>query len=105
MSETSAALEVLAARLRSLAAEGRYAEAQLAFEDYCRALQENLAGLPPGDPRWRRLEAGWRRLLDETRRLVLAGRAHAGVRLARLPRAAPRYGDAPRPRRTWEYSG
>ena len=46
-----------------------------------------------------------RRLLEETRRRVLAGRAHAFVRLARLPKVLPLYREPCPPRHTWEYSG
>jgi hypothetical protein len=51
------------------------------------------------------LEDEWRRLLEETRRRVLAGRAHAAARLARLPKILPLYREPCSPRHTWEYSG
>jgi hypothetical protein len=97
--------DVLAGRLRAQVAEGRYGEAQLALQEYCRALRKTAAGLPRGDPRLPRLEDEWRRLLEETRRRVLAGRAHAAARLARLPKILPLYREPCSPRHTWEYSG
>jgi hypothetical protein len=104
MKGTEPELSTLAGRLRTLAAEGRYAEAQGCFEAYCHALARAIAGLPPGDPSLRRLEDEWQRLLDETRRRVLAGRAHAGARLARLPKLPPLYSEPSPPRHTWECS-
>ena len=98
-------LEALAGRLRSRVAEGRYREAQDALQEYCRALRITAAGLPSGDPGLRRLEDEWQRLQDETRRRVLAGRAHAGARLARRPRPLPLFSEPSLPRHTWEYSG
>jgi len=105
MKAKAAELEALAGRLRARVAEGRYAEARIALQEYCRSLRKTAAGLPPGDPSLRRLEDDWRRLLEETRRRVLAGRTHAGARLARLPRVPGLYREACVPRHTWEYSG
>jgi hypothetical protein len=98
-------LDVLAGRLRARVAEGRYGEAQLPLQEYCRVLRKTAGGLPSGDPGLGRLEDDWRRLLEETRRRVLAGRAHAFVRLARLPKVLPLYREPCPPRHTWEYSG
>ncbi|MGC9949458.1 MAG: hypothetical protein ABSF64_24085 [Bryobacteraceae bacterium] len=106
MNAGAAELEVLAGRLRARVAEGRYAEAQAVLRDYCGALRKTAAGLPRGDARLARLEHDWERLAEETRRRLLAGRAHAGARLARLARMAKRsqfYGDRPPARRTWEW--
>jgi len=94
---------ILAGRVRSLVASGRYAEAQRSFEEYCRALAEALAALPPKDPRIRELEEEWRRVSSETRRRVLTGRAHAAARLARLARPPRSYGDPADHRHTWQY--
>jgi hypothetical protein len=99
-------LEALAGRLRARVAEGRYREAQGALREYCGALRKAVAALPRGDPGVRRLEAEWGQLLGHTRRRVLAGRAHAGVRLGRLAemRRSPRfYGAGLPPRRTREW--
>jgi|HubBroStandDraft_4_1064222.scaffolds.fasta_scaffold03125_3 hypothetical protein len=99
-------LEALAGRLRVRVAQGRYPEAQGALHEYCQALRKTVATLPRGDPGLGRLEDAWRRLAEETRRQVLAGRAHAGARLARLAQMLPHprsYGDVPLPRRTWEW--
>jgi hypothetical protein len=98
-------VEVLAGRLRARVAEGRYREAQCALQEYCRALRNTVASLPPGDPALRRLEDEWQRLRDETRRRVLSGRAHAAARLARLPRLPRLYREPSLPRHTWEVSG
>ena len=94
-----------AERLDALVAQGRYGEAEACFDAYCRDLKETLRRLPPGDPRLRRMEGEWRRLLDRTRRQVLVGRAHAAARLARLPRGRRVYSAVPAPRRTWQILG
>jgi hypothetical protein len=103
MTRTAAERIGAAHQVRRLVAEGRYAEAQRAFEDYCQALAQALAVLPPKDARIRELEDEWGRLLGETRGRVLAGRAQAAVRLARLSPAPRLYGDGPEPARTWQY--
>ena len=105
MKAGAAELESLAGRLRARVAEGRYPEAQRVLAEYCRTLRNTVAGLPPGDPALGRLEDQWRRLAEETRRRVLAGRAHAAARLVRLPKRPPRYGEPSPPRHTWEFSG
>jgi len=92
-------------RLEALVARGCYGEAQACFDAYCRDFKETLRRLPPGDPRLRQMEGEWRRLLDRTRRRVLAGRAHAAARLARLPHRRRIYSAAPAPRRTWQILG
>jgi hypothetical protein len=92
-------------RLEALVARGCYGEAQACFDGYCRDLKETLRRLPPGDPRLRQMEGEWRRLLDRMRRRVLAGRAHAAARLARLPRRGRLYSAVPPRRRTWELLG
>ena len=91
-------------RLDILVAQKRYAEAQECFDLYCRDFKDTLRHLAPGDPRIRHLEDEWRRLMEQTRRRVLAGRAHAAARLARLPRRRL-YSAAATPRRTWEILG
>lgn len=98
-------LEILASRLRARVAEGRYPEAQQALGEYCREIRATLGGLPPGDPGLRLLQHEWQRLYDETRRRVLAKRAHACERLAQLPKFPRLYGDDPQPRHTWQCSG
>jgi hypothetical protein len=105
MKSGEAELDVLAGRLRARVGEGRYGEARCALAEYCQALRKTVAGLPRGDPGLRRLENDWRRLLEETRRRVLAKRAHAAARLARLPKVLPLYREPCPPRHTWEYSG
>jgi hypothetical protein len=105
MKPKAAELEALAGRLRARVAERRYPEARSALQDYCQALRKTAAGLPPGDPRLCRLEEDWRRLLEETRRRVLAGRTHARARLARLPRVPGLYLEPCPARHTWEFSG
>ena len=100
-------LESLAGRLRVRVAEGRYAEAQGVLREYCQALRKTVAGLPRGDPGRGRLGDEWRRLAEQTRRGLLAGRAHACARLARVaqvPKRLQTYGEDPPPRRTWECS-
>jgi hypothetical protein len=92
-------------RLDILVAQGRYAEAQECFDAYCRDFKDTLRSLPPDDPRLRQMETEWRRLLEQTRRRVLTGRAHAAARLARLPGHRRFYRSAPSPRRTWEVLG
>ena len=82
-------LEALAHQLRARVAERRYREAQEALLEYCKALRKTVAGLPRGDPCSHRLEDEWRRLAEQTRRGVLAGRAHAAARLARLAQTLP----------------
>jgi hypothetical protein len=108
MTADAAELEVLADLLRQRVAEGRYGEVPGALRTYCHALRKTVAGLPRGDPRLVSFEEQWRRLAEHTRRGLLAGRAHAGARLARLaqtPHGSPLYGCGdPPPRRTWEYS-
>jgi hypothetical protein len=99
---TAAATDGRARQMRRLVAQGRYAEAQHVFEDYCEALKHVLAGLPQGDPRVGGMEAEWRNLLDETRRQVLAGRAHAAVRLARISQSRNPYSQRPAAGYTWE---
>jgi hypothetical protein len=94
-----------AEHLEALVARGLYGEAQACFDAYCRDLKETLRRLPHGDPRLRQMEVEWRRLLNRMRRRVLAGRAHAAARLARLPRRRPLYSCVPAPRRTWQILG
>jgi hypothetical protein len=101
-----AELEALADRLRARVGERRYREAQDALAEYCRALRKTAAGLPRGDLRLRHLEVEWRGLAEETRRRVLAGRAHAAARLARVAQASQRsqlYGASREPRHTWAW--
>jgi len=105
MKAGQADLDDLAGRVRTQVAEGRYREAQQALAEYGRALRKTAAALPPRDSGLRRLEDEWQRVLDETRRRVLSGRAHAGARLARLPKLLPLYSEPSRPRHTWECSG
>jgi hypothetical protein len=100
-----AALAGTAERLRALVAEGRYGEAQDCFNEYCGDFKEILRGLPPGDPRLRQMESEWRRLLEQTRRRVVAGRAHAAARLARLARRHRPYAVTPRCAGNWELLG
>jgi hypothetical protein len=107
MTAGEAELAILVARLGDRVAEGRYREAEGVLQEYCRALRETVAGMAPGDPGWRRLEGESRRVMEGTRRGVLAGRAHAGVRLAALSQASRlcrSYGDGLAQRRTWEWS-
>jgi hypothetical protein len=101
MTAAEVELQDLAARLRARVSEGRYGEAHRALEEYCRALRREVAGLPCADPRRGRLQDDWGRLLQETRRRVLAGRSHAAARLARLPKRPPGYGGGSRARHTW----
>jgi hypothetical protein len=98
-------LDALAAGLRARLAERRYGEAQRALQEYCRVLRHTVAGLPSGDPGVRRLEAEWQRLRDDTRRRLLAGRAHAAARLGRLSQVRPLYREPSPQRHTWEYTG
>ena len=105
MSMAESELAGTAERFETLVARGRYGEARACFDVYCQDLKETLRRLPPGDPRLRRMEGEWRRLLDRTRRQVLVGRAHAAARLARLPRGRRVYSAVPAPRRTWQILG
>ncbi|HLY19878.1 MAG TPA: hypothetical protein VKR61_21775 [Bryobacteraceae bacterium] len=99
---TAPELDSCARTMQRLVAEERYAEAQRAFEDYCRKWAEMRAGLPGQDPRIPELDVEWRRVAGEARRRVLADRAHAALRLARLARPVQPYGERPPARRTWE---
>ncbi|HUD99931.1 MAG TPA: hypothetical protein VMR62_10180 [Bryobacteraceae bacterium] len=104
MTAGQAKLEDLAARLRAQVSERRYREAQEALDEYCRVLRQTAAALPRGN--LRRLQDEWRRLAEETRRQVLAGRAHAGARLAKLAQLSQGsrfYGAARDTRRTREW--
>ena len=104
MTAGEAELESLAARLRAHVSGRRYREAQDALDAYCRMLGQTAAGLPRGDRR--RLQDAWRRLAEETRRRVLAGRAHAGARLAKLTQLSQGsmlYGASRETRRTQEW--
>ena len=92
-----------ATRLRRLVGEQRYEEARQALADYGSALERALGNLPPGDPRAFELARDWRELFEAAHRRVLAGRAHAAARLARLPHL--RGFAAELPRRTWELLG
>ena len=105
MSMAESELAGTAERFETLVARGRYGEARACFDVYCRDLKETLRRLPPGDPRLPQVAGEWRRLMEQTRRRVLTGRAHAAARLARLPRRRRLYGAAPSPRRTWEILG
>jgi hypothetical protein len=108
MTAVEAELEALAGRLRARVADGRYREAQDALAEYCGALGKSAAGLAPRAPDRRRLQEQWLSLLEETRRRVLAGRAHAGARLALLALTPkrPRFeDDGQLPRSTREWSG
>jgi hypothetical protein len=98
-------LDECARRVQRLVAEGRYAEAQGAFEAYCSVMSAVLARLPTADPRWRSIKEDWQNLFDRTRCNVLAGRAHAAARLLRLPKVRGSYGDVPPGRPTWQCSG
>jgi hypothetical protein len=102
MKSASADLETRARQVRALVASRQYAAARDAFAEYCRVLREILSGLPPPAAR-RRLYQDWRRLWSETRLQVLAGRAHAAARLARLPGRRCPYGDRPAPPPAWRY--
>ena len=97
-----AALSTRARQIEDLVVEGRYAEAQRVFEAYCRMLEQILHALPAGDPRIRQMEDEWNRLLDNTRRRVLAGRTHAAMRLALLSPHRQLYGQPPAARHTWQ---
>lgn len=105
MKSGAAEMEAVAARLRTRVSERRYPEAQCALQAYCQALRKTVAGLAPCDPSVLRLENEWNRLLGETQRRMLANRAHAAARLARLPKPLPGYGTPAPPRHTWEFSG
>jgi hypothetical protein len=103
-----AGLEALAERLRDRVAEGRYRAAQSALAEYCGALRKKAGSFAPGDPGLIRLQNEWMRLAEDTRRRVLAGRAHAGARLARLSQTPQRirsYDQDPPARRTCEWLG
>ena len=90
-------LEALAGRLRARVAEGRYREAQGALQEYCRALRKTVAGLPSGDPGLGRLEDEWQRLLEETRRRMLAAPVAPAI-LPLLPSAMPAFEPTGAPR-------
>jgi hypothetical protein len=105
MSVAESELAGTAGRLEAMVAQGRYGEAQACFDAYCRDLKETLRSLPHGDPRLRQMQDEWRRLLDRMRRRVLVGRAHAAVRLARLPHPRRVYSAVSAPRRTWQILG
>ena len=107
MTGRQAGLAELAALLSRRIAEGRFEPARDALADYCRKLHDTAACLPPGDLRQQRLYSEFRDLFEETRRQVLAGRAHLALRLARLPPTdgSLPYTAASAPRRTWEYLG
>jgi len=96
-------LDALAARLKARAAEGQFAEAQRALEAYSRAVVILRGSLARGDPGIRKLERQAMELLEETRRQVVQGRAHAAVRRARLRTPATFAADIPR--HTWEILG
>jgi hypothetical protein len=98
-------LESLANLLRARVAERRYGAARAALEQYCRALREAAAALPPGDSRLELLQDDWRKLWNETRHRVLAGRAHAAARLAHLSQPTPLYDEPCLPRHTWACTG
>jgi hypothetical protein len=102
MKTAASQLDARARELRGMVGAGRYGEAQAVFEEYCRGLAELLSGLPPGDARAAQLRSGWQELLVETRRRVLAGRAHAAVRRGRLPVSAPSYAEPPEARHSWQ---
>jgi len=101
MTETQ--LSDRARQLEILVAQRRYAEALPVFESYCQTLAEVVTSLPPRDPRIRQSEEHWRNLLNQTRRRVLAGRAHAAARLARLVQPRPTYDGRRAGQRTWQY--
>jgi len=101
MSAAGSPFELLATRLRARVAEGRYRQAQAALEEYCGMLRESLAGLSPADPQRRLLAAEWEELAEQTRRRVLAGKAHAAARLARLHRPAGLYHNQPPAHHRW----
>jgi hypothetical protein len=105
MSTTESELAGTADLLGALVAQRRYGEAQACFDTYCRDFKEIVRRLPAGDPRLRQMEAEWRRLLEQTRRQVLIGRAHAAARLARIPKRRRLYSAVPAPRRTWQILG
>ena len=102
MNTDRAELDRLAVGLRDRVAEGRYLEAQRMLDEYCQALRETAARLPPGDPGLRRLDDERCELLESVRRRILAGRAHAGARLKQSIQQPPPYGDLPQLRRTWQ---
>jgi hypothetical protein len=107
MKPNNAELEMLAGRLRLSVEEARYGDSQLALAEYAGALRKVAAGLSPGDPGLRQLEEECLSLLEQSRRQVLVGRAHAGARLARLERDArlsQSYGDGPSLRSNWQWS-
>jgi hypothetical protein len=105
MSTTESELAGTADLLGALVNQRRYGEAQACFDTYCRDLKEIVWRLPAGAPPHPAKEAEWRRLLEQTRRQVLVGRAHAAARLARLPRPRRVYRAVPAPRRTWQILG
>jgi hypothetical protein len=95
-------VQELAAALQRLAAEGRFEETRRCLEAYGQAVEKALLELPKGDARIRQLEGEWRQTIEVTRRRVLAGRAHAAARLARLPRWRGAYAETATPRPTWQ---
>jgi hypothetical protein len=105
MKDSETELAALAQRLRARVAEGRYAEARGALQEYSEALRKAVAGLAPDDPGRSRLKDDWEGLREETRRRLLARRAHAEARLARLPKLPLPYRCGPEPRRTWQCLG
>jgi len=100
------ALAEAVARLRKAIESEAYPEARTTLLDLRERLDEALRGLPAADPQAGQLlrEAG--ALLAWARRTVLAGRAHAAIRLARLRPLPAAYRAAPAgPRHSWKFEG
>ncbi len=93
-------------RLRKAVAAGSFEEAQDALSEFRRRLDEGLASLPSGDPRAASLARKALEVLEWARRMVLAARAHSGMRMARLRRRPRAYGAAAAaPQHTWKLQG
>ena len=99
-------LRLTVARLREATVAGSYARATRSLLEYRRRLEDVLGSLPAGGAESGELAREATALLEWTRRTVLASRAAAATRVARLPRPLPGYRPVrSRSQHTWEISG
>lgn len=99
-------LRMAAERLREATAAGAFPRAERMLLEYRRQLEEVLGNLPAGGAESGELAREATALLEWTRRTVLASRAAAATRLAKLPRPLPGYRPVrSRPHCTFEIRG
>ncbi len=91
----------IAAQLRRAVSCGLHAEAAALLSEYRRAVEDELRGLPLGDPAAHSIQSAALEFLQWARRTTLAARAHYARQLAALPDLRP-YAPPATPPRAWD---